>query len=66
MVLVLCMFVGTLGWEVLERVFSSFGVTVNLKAGPFGFDSGVISFWFNANPGTIIGIPGAFLFYRSL
>lgn len=65
-ILFLCMFIGTLLWEVLERAVSAAGRPFSLSIGPFGFDAGVLAFWVRANPGTALGVPGALLLYRSL
>ncbi len=65
LLLFLGMLVGTLAWEVLERVLGAVGLAFSLQAGPVGFDAGVIAVSIRANPGTFLGIPlGLLVFGR--
>ncbi len=62
-----CVVVGTLTWEVLERVAAyAFGEGPELTVGPYGFDIGVLAVWVRLNPGSILAIPGAILLLRRL
>ena len=64
--LLLCMVIGTLAWEILARLLALAGVEIDLTAGPVGFDLMVLSVSVMGNPGTILGIvPGVFLFKRA-
>lgn len=65
-VLLLACLVGTLGWDLVERIVQGSGLSLSLQAGPVGFDIGVIQFYLRVNPGTLLGIPGGFLVYRRL
>ena len=65
-VLVLCLIVGTLAWEVLERILRMSGVPLDLTVGPIGFDIGILAVWLEANPGTLLGIVPAILLFRRL
>ncbi len=65
-ILLLCLLVGTLAWEILERVLEYAGLPLSLGIGPVGFDLRVISLWAMFNPGSLIGIVPAFLLFRRL
>lgn len=59
------MVVGTLAWEVIERLLLLAGVEIDLSIGPIGFDVEVLALWLLVNPGSFLGlIPGALLFRR--
>ena len=61
--LILGFLIGTLGWEVLERIVLQMGFELALGIGPVGFDLSVLSFFVKINPGSFIGvISGIFLF----
>jgi hypothetical protein len=62
--LVLCMVIGTLAWEIVERLLALAGVALDLSVGPVGFDIEVIALSVMANPGTLIGIVPAILLFR--
>ncbi len=53
--------IGTLSWAIIERLLSFAGIPLDLSIGPLGADLYVISLYFRANPGTILG---ALLGYR--
>ena len=56
--------IGTLGWEVLERIVVQLGFELELGIGPIGFDLSVLSVYMKVNPGTFIGLLGGiFLFW---
>ena len=57
--------VGTLSWEIVERIFAAAGLAFDISAGPIGFDLDVISFYIRVNPGSLVGTAGGgFLFSR--
>ena len=56
--------VGTLGWEVLERIVQRMGFELALGIGPVGFDLSVLSVFIKINPGTFIGILGGIFLFR--
>ena len=63
--LILCIVVGSLAWELLERLLELGGVGMDLSLGPVGFDIDVVSLYLKVNPGTLLGvIPAVFLFRR--
>lgn len=64
--LLLCMIVGTLAWELLERLLELAGFPLGLSAGPVGFDLRVLAVSAMANPGTLVGIVPAIVLYRRL
>ena len=53
--------IGTLAWEVLERVLSELGVPLDASVGPIGFDLYVISAFIRINPGSLLGLIGGVL-----
>jgi len=55
--------IGTLSWELLERILTNFNITLNWQIGPVGFDLRVLSFYIKFNPGSVVGIiAGLFVF----
>ena len=56
--------IGTLGWEVLERILLQLGWEIALGIGPVGFDLSVLSVFIKLNPGTFIGVLGGVLLFR--
>ena len=56
--------IGTLGWEVLERIISRMGFELALGIGPVGFDLSVLSLFIKINPGTFIGVLGGIFLFR--
>ena len=65
LVLLLALLVGTLSWELLERIVALSGRRMDLSIGPVGFDLRVLSVWIELNPGSFLGIiAGVLLFSR--
>jgi uncharacterized membrane-anchored protein YjiN (DUF445 family) len=62
--IVLGMIIGTLGWEIIERLAASWGGKLSLTIEkPIGFDLYVISFFLRINMGSLIGaLSGVILF----
>jgi len=58
--------VGSLGWEVVERLVVHWGGRLDLSVGPVGFDLSVVSFQLKANPGTLAGLAAGILLFLSL
>jgi len=56
--------IGTLAWEVLERILLRIGIELALGFGPVGFDLSVLSVFIKINPGTFIGILGGIFLFR--
>jgi len=64
-ILLLGLLIGTLSWEVLERIVALSGKTMDLSVGPVGFDVHAVSIWIRVNPGSFLGaIAGILLFNR--
>jgi hypothetical protein len=55
--------VGSLAWEIVERLVAYWGGTLALSVGPIGFDLSVISLHLKVNPGTIVGLAGGVLLF---
>ena len=64
-ILLFGLLIGTLSWEVLERIVALSGKTMDLSVGPVGFDVHVLSVWIRINPGSFLGtVAGILLFNR--
>lgn len=66
MLLVLGTLIGSLAWEVLERLLALLGREVALGIGPLEFDLVVISVSLLVNPGTILGLLGGILIFATI
>ncbi len=66
--LVLGVLIGSLGWEVLERILSQLGIdfSLTMKDPLKLFDLYVLSVSFRANPGTFLGALGGVLLFRRI
>jgi hypothetical protein len=64
--LLLSIVIGTLAWEIIERIVTLLGGTLDLSVGPVGFDVEVIALSVMANPGTLLGILPAVILFRRL
>jgi 4-hydroxybenzoate polyprenyltransferase len=58
--------VGTLGWELIERIVELAGGRLGLSVGPVGFDIRVIAVSVMVNPGTLLGLVPGYLLFRRL
>lgn len=58
--------VGSLAWELVERIAFSMGFRIDLSVGPIGFDLHVVAAHALVNPGTFLGLLGGFLIFRFL
>jgi hypothetical protein len=56
--------IGSLGWEVLERILGFLGVEMSLGVGPVSVDVSVLKVALEVNPGTILGVIGAVVLFR--
>ncbi len=62
-IILLCVFAGTMCWELLERLLLFTGIEMDFTTSPVGFDIYVISLFIRINPGSIGGgVAGIFLF----
>jgi hypothetical protein len=57
---------GTLGWELLERILSYGEIDLHLAVGPVGFDIGVLAMELFINPGSFLGAAAGYLVFRRL
>ena len=66
LLLILGMVIGSLGWELLERLFRQLGVSfsLTLKAPLQILDLYVVSLSLRANPGTLLGALGGIVLFR--
>ena len=55
--------IGSLAWEVLERILSRAGMSLSLGIGPIGFDLRVLAFSLMVNPGSVLGTAGGALLF---
>ncbi|MCK4540885.1 MAG: hypothetical protein KAU17_01495 [Spirochaetales bacterium] len=58
--------IGTLGWEIFERLLQLLGWNMNLTAGPIGFDIAVLAVYLRANPGTLLGSAAGHLLFKKI
>jgi len=58
--------IGTLTWEILEKLVALSGRSFSLGVGPVGFDLGAFSFYMRFNPGSLLGAGGGILLFRTL
>ena len=65
-VLFLSLLIGTLVWEIIERLLAGFGVAIDLSVGPIGFDAHVLAVWVRANTGTAAAVYPGLRFFQSL
>ncbi len=65
-ILVLGLIIGTLAWDILERIFAAAGLPFSLSTGRIGFDLDVIAFYIRINPGSFLGAAGGVLLFRAL
>lgn len=66
MLIFLGMFIGTLAWDIIERIFAQAGLPFSLETGPIGFDIGVLSLYLKINPGSFLGAAGGIILFGSL
>lgn len=65
LLIVLGLVIGTLGWEIIERLVELTGRSFDLSVGPVGFDLHVLAVTMRLNPGSFVGtIGGVLLFVR--
>lgn len=57
---------GSFAWFILEIIFASLGLPFSLSTGKIGFDLIILAFYFNVNPGTVLGIGAGFLIFKAI
>ncbi len=65
-VLFLSLVIGTVAWEIFERVLALGGITFSLSVGPVGFDTYVLALSLRLNPGSLAGLVAGFLLFRRI
>lgn len=63
-IMMLCMVVGTLFWELVALIVAQLGAEIGLAVGPVGFDVHVLAVQVMMNPGTLLGILAAIILFR--
>ena len=58
--------IGTLSWEILERIVAASGRSLDLSVGPIGLDLRVIAVWLRINPGSFVGAGIGVLLFNKL
>ena len=66
LILLLGFLTGTFVWELFERILAAAGVTLALGFGPVGFDLYAVSFFVRVNPGSVLGLIGGAVVFRSV
>ncbi len=64
LIIFLCTIDGSFAWFILEIIFKSAGLSFSLSTGRIGFDLGIIAFFLNVNPGTVLGLAAGFFVFR--
>jgi len=58
--------IGSLSWELLERLLAHRGIEVTMSVGPIGIDLSVVSFYVKINPGSFLGVLAGILLFKFL
>jgi hypothetical protein len=66
LILFLGFLTGTFMWELLERILASAGIVLSIGLGPVGFDLHAVSFFVRVNPGSLVGLIGGAIVFRSV
>ena len=64
--IILGIVIGSLCWEILERILSAAGLNLDLNAGPVGFDISVLSVYLKINPGSFLGAAGGWFLIKKM
>jgi len=64
--LLLSLLIGTLAWDLLERLIALTGFILDLAVGPVGFDIHVLAVSLYLNPGTLLGCLAGWILFRRL
>jgi hypothetical protein len=64
--LLLGLVIGSVAWEIVERLVNVAGLSLSLSIGPVGFDLRVLAVWVRLNPGSLLGAAGGIILWRSL
>lgn len=65
-ILFLGLVIGTLAWNIVERIFAEAGMPFSLSTGRIGFDVDVLAVYIRVNPGSFLGAAGGVLLFRAL
>ena len=66
LVVILCTIGGSFAWFILEIIFESLGLPFSLSTGRIGFDLEIVAFYFNVNPGTVLGMAGGLFVFKAI
>lgn len=58
--------IGSLAWELLERLLSLLGTQLDLAVGPVGLDLDVLAIYLKLNPGSLVGAGAGIFFFKRL
>ena len=64
--LLLGLVIGSVAWEIVERLINAAGLSLSLSIGPVGFDLRVLAVWIRLNPGSLLGAAGGIILWRNL
>ena len=64
--IILGIVIGSLCWEILERITGMSGINIDLSVGPVGFDISVLSVYLKINPGSFIGAAGTWFLIKNI
>lgn len=66
LIIALCTLGGSFAWFILEIIFAALGLPFSLSTGRIGFDLGIIAFYLNVNPGTVLGTAAGFFMFKAI
>jgi hypothetical protein len=58
--------IGSISWELIDRLLLVFNIDIPLSLDRIGFDLNVIALYIKPNPGTVLGIPLFIQIFRRL
>lgn len=64
--IILGIVIGSLCWEIFERIVHLSGINLDLSVGPVGFDISVLSVYLKINPGSFIGGAGIWFLIKRI
>ena len=64
--LLVCFVIGSLAWEIFEKIMFKTGIDVSLTTPPIGIDLDVLKLMVKVNPGSFIGLVAGIIIFRGL
>lgn len=58
--------IGTLAFDIIEKIITLFWANFSFSTGAIGFDISLISFYMKLNPGTLLGTAAGYSVFRRL